>query len=225
MLSEAIGSTLALGLAVALSPFPVIAIVLILAGRDGRRNGALFALGWVVGLSVVAALVVLLLGDADNPESTASAFADWLRVLAGLALIGLGVRKWVGRPRRGEEVAPPGWMASVEGMTPSRSAVLGLLLAGANPKNVVLTASAVAAIIEADVHGADLLTAVAVFVVLGSCSVLGAVLAHLVGGARAATGLDGVRQFMVANSAVIMVVVLLLMGASVLGGGLEGLGR
>lgn len=225
MLAEAIGSTLALALAVALSPFPVIGIVLILAGRDGRRNGSLFAVGWVVGLAVVAALVVLLLGDADDPDSTASAFADWLRVAAGAGLVVLGVRKWLKRPRRGEEVVPPSWMASLDGMSPVRSVMLGLLLSGANPKNVVLTASAVAAVVEADVHGADLVAAVVVFVVVGSCTVVGAVLAHLVGGAPAARFLDGVREFMVTYSDVIMVAVLLLMGASVLGGGLEGLGR
>ncbi|MFD7782037.1 hypothetical protein ACFV4Q_02875 [Streptomyces nojiriensis] len=46
-----------------------------------------------------------------------------------------------------------------------------------------------------------------------------------VGGQRATSFLDSVRQFMVANSTVITVIVLLLLGASVLGDGLSGLGR
>ncbi|WP_426593735.1 GAP family protein [Cellulomonas sp. McL0617] len=160
MLSQAIGSVLALAMAVALSPFPVIGVVLILSGTHGRRNGPLFA-----------------------------------------------------------------WMASLQDASPGRAVVLGLLLSGGNPKNAVLTAAAVTAAIETGVHGAELAAAVAVFVVLGSSTVLGAVVASLLGGPGAAATLERVRVFMVAHSAAIMVFVLLVLGASVLGGGLDGLGR
>jgi Sap, sulfolipid-1-addressing protein len=185
LLSEAIGSTLPLALAVGLSPFAVIAIVLILA----------------------------------------STFADWLRVLAGAGLIAAGARKWSGRARDGEEATVPGWMASIDGASAGRALALGLVLSGANVKNFVLTASAAAAIVEAGAHDAQLAVAVVVFVLLGSGVVLGAVLLHLTGGPRAASLLDAVRRFMVANNAVITVLVLLLLGATVLGDGLAGLGR
>ncbi|MFE6848644.1 hypothetical protein [Streptomyces sp. NPDC057686] len=48
---------------------------------------------------------------------------------------------------------------------------------------------------------------------------------HLLGGQRAASFLDGVRQFVITNSAVITTVALLLLGAGILGDGLTGLGR
>ncbi|MFF3841544.1 GAP family protein [Streptomyces sp. NPDC001930] len=225
MLVEAIGAVLPAALAVGLSPFPVVAVVLLLAGRHGRRNGLLFAAGWVAGLAVVAVLVAVVFRGADDPESTSSAVADWLRVAAGAALIVLGVRKWSLRPRDGEEADEPGWMASLGEATAGRSLTLGVLLSGANPKNFVLTASAVTEIVETDVHGADFAVAMAVYVILASCTVVGAVVAHLVGGQAARSFLDGVRRFMVTNSTVIMVVVLVLLGASILGDGLTGLGR
>ncbi|WP_392671814.1 GAP family protein [Streptomyces sp. LN785] len=90
VLIQAIGAVLPAALAVALSPFPLIGIVLILAGRHGRRNGLLFTAGWIAGLGIVATLVVVVLGGADDPESPSSAIADWGRVLAGVALIVLG---------------------------------------------------------------------------------------------------------------------------------------
>lgn len=222
---QAIGASLPAAMAVALSPFPVIGIVLILAGRHGRRSGAAFTIGWLAGLSIVAALVVSVFGGADDPDSTSSAFADWSRVVAGAALIALGIRKWLRRPRAGEEVETPSWMASLDQIAVGRALLLGVLTSGANPKNFVLTASAVTSMIEAGVHDADMVAAVAVYVLLGSFTVLGALLAHIAGGARGEALLDSVRQFMVTNSATIMVVILLLLGANVLGGGLEGLGR
>ncbi|GLV86971.1 hypothetical protein Slala03_66600 [Streptomyces lavendulae subsp. lavendulae] len=191
MLGQAMGALLPAALAVALSPFPLIAIVLILSGAHGRRNGPLFAAGWITGLAIVV----------------------------------LGVRKWWKRPRAGERTEPPRWMASLDGATAGRALLLGVLLSGANPKNLVLTTSATASVVEAGAHDVGLVAAVAVYVLIASCTVLGAVGIHLAGGERAASFLEGVRRFMVANSTVITVIVLLLLGASVLGDGLSGLGR
>ncbi|WP_328942334.1 GAP family protein [Streptomyces sp. NBC_00250] len=225
MLIQAVGAVLPAALAVALSPFPLIGIVLILAGRQGRRNGLLFTAGWVAGLGIVATLVVVVLGGADDPESPSSALADWGRVVAGAALIVLGARTWWRRPRAGSEAETPRWMASLDDISAPRALLLGALLSGANPKNLVLAASAATSIVEAGAHDGDLVVAVAVFVLVGSCTVLGAVAIHLLGGRRAASFLDGVRQFMITNSTVITVIVLLLLGAGVLGDGLTGLGR
>ncbi|MFB7781146.1 GAP family protein [Streptomyces vinaceus] len=225
MLVQAVGAMLPAALAVALSPFPLIGIVLILSGTQGRRNGLLFAAGWMAGLTIAATVVAVLLGGADAPESASSDVADWGRVLAGGALIVLGVRKWWGRPRAGEQAEPPRWMASLDDATAGRALLLGALLSGANPKNLVLTASAAASIVEAGAHDVGLAAAVALFVLIASSTVLGAVGMHLAGGRRAATFLDGVRQFMVTNSTVITVLVLVLLGASILGDGLSGLGR
>ncbi|MFF4398493.1 GAP family protein [Streptomyces sp. NPDC001480] len=137
----------------------------------------------------------------------------------------MAVRKWWKRPRACEQAKPPRWMASLDGATAGRALLLGALLAGANPKDLVLTASAATSIVEAGAHDVGRAVAVAVFVVTVSCTILGAVGIHLAGNQHAATFLDNVRQFMVTNSAVITVIVLLLLGAKVLGDGLSGLGR
>ena len=225
VLLQAIGAGLPAALAIALSPFPVIGVVLLLAGAHGRVNGPVFAAGWIVGLSVVTALVVVVFGAADDPDSTSSAIADWGRIIAGVALMVMGVRTWLGRPRPGEVSVTPPWMASLDSATAVRALVLGVLLSGANPKNFVLTAAGAASIVEAGVHGTDLVVAVVVFVFVGSCTVVGAVALRLVGGQRGESLLEAVREFMVANSAVITAVVLLILGAKVVGDGLIGLGR
>ncbi|MFH0521343.1 GAP family protein [Streptomyces sp. M41] len=115
MLVQAIGAVLPAAPAVALSPFPLIGCVLILAGRHRHRNGPLFAAGWVAGLALVATLIVVLFGGADDPHSPSSATADWGGVFAGAALIVLGVRKWYRRPRDadsdGMTDTTPRWMA------------------------------------------------------------------------------------------------------------------
>ncbi|MGW3989225.1 GAP family protein [Streptomyces sp. NPDC004830] len=225
MLGQAIGAILPAASAVALSPFPLIAVILILTGAQGRRNGVLFAAGWITGLTVLATLVATLLGGADDPGSTSSEIADWGRVLAGAALALLGAGKWWKRPDAGEQAETPPWMRTLDHVTAGRALLLGVLLSGANPKNAVLTASAATSMAEAGAHDAGLVVAVAVFVLIASCTVLGSVGIHLAGGRRAAALLDGVRRFMVANSTVITAVVLILLGFSILGDGVSGLAR
>jgi threonine/homoserine/homoserine lactone efflux protein len=224
LLVDAIGAVLPSALAVALSPFPVVAVILVLGSRHARTSGPLFALGWVVGLSVLSTVVVLVLSGAgaDDPDSAAASGVGGLQVGLGLGLLVLAARKWRTRPRPGNEVAMPGWMASVDGAGPGRALGLGLGLAAGNPKNIALTMAASASIAEIGLDGADTVTAVAAFVAVGSASVVGAVLYRLLRAERAAAGLDSVKAFMVANNAVIMMVILLAFGVKLIGDGLAG---
>ena len=113
-------------------------------------------------------------------------------------------------------------MATIDSMTPGRALGLGLALSGANPKNVALTLAASATIAHAELDGADTAVAIAVFVTLGSLSVLGAVLAYVVAPRAAERPLESVKEFMIANNATIMMVIFLIFGFKVLGDALGG---
>ena len=117
----------------------------------------------------------------------------------------------------------PAWMSSVDHFTPGRSLGLGVLLSGANPKNLALTLAAAASIAQAGLDGGGTAVAIAVFVVIGSLTVAGPVLLFLFAERAAAGPLDNIKQFMADHNAVIMMVVLLVLGAKVLGQGIGGL--
>lgn len=67
------------------------------------------------------------------------------------------------------------------------------------------------------------LFAVAVYVAIRSISVAGPVLYYLVNARQAATLLSTVKDFMSANNAFIMMIVLLVLGAKLFGEGVSGL--
>ena len=64
---------------------------------------------------------------------------------------------------------------------------------------------------------------IACFVVIGSLTVAGPVVFFLVASRRAAGPLESIKDFMAAHNAVIMMVVLLVLGAKLLGNGIAGL--
>lgn len=223
MLIDAIGDLLPLAVAVALSPIPIVAVVLVLASRRARSNGPLFAVGWIVGLALVSVVVVAVLDPGVDEVSSTSTLVDVVRVAGGLALLAMGLRQWSKRPRADDEPVTPTWTSTIDTASPGRAFVLGTALSGANPKNLILTIAAGATIAQANLSTRDAALAVTVFVAIGSISVIGAVVAFVVAPQRTAAPLSSIKDFMIRNNAVIMMVVLLVIGANVLGNGLSGL--
>lgn len=219
MLTTAIGDLLPAAVAVALSPIPIIAVILMLGTPKARTNGPAFAAGWVLGLAVVSAIV---LAFADDPDDATSSGIDWGTLLIGVLFLAMAAKQWQQRPKAGEEATMPSWMASVDHFTAGRSFVLGVALSGVNPKNLALTVAAMASIAQLGLSTGDEVAAVAVFVVLASVTVAGSVLFYLVATDRATQALAPVKTFMANNNAVIMMVILLILGAKLIGNGLAG---
>jgi threonine/homoserine/homoserine lactone efflux protein len=223
MLGEAIGDMLPTAVGVALSPVPIVAVILMLATPRGRFNGLAFAAGWVGGLVVVSVVVLLAVGGADDTDSGTSTAVDVVKLLLGLVLLLVAVRQWRGRPHQGEEPRMPGWMSALDRFTPGRSMGLAALLSGVNPKNLALTSAAAAGIAQAGLSAEGDVAAVAVFVALGSTTVAGPVLAYVLAGERVQGPLDSAKQFMSDHNAVIMAVVSLILAAKLIGAGIAGL--
>jgi hypothetical protein len=218
VLSEAIGDLLPSALAVALSPIPIVAVVIVLAGSRARTAGPAFALGWIVGLLIVSVVVVLLVGSGSDSDSDDPGL-NWLKIAIGVVFLLMAAQQWTKRPKHGEEPQAPAWMATIDTATPARAAVLGAALSGANPKNLGDPRRQ-----RVDRRGRTRLRRHRdrrrVFTVIGSITVAGSVLFYLVDAELAARSLAAVRQFMSDHNAVIMMVILLLLGAKLLGDGL-----
>jgi threonine/homoserine/homoserine lactone efflux protein len=193
-----------------------------LATPRARSNGLSFAFGWVAGLVIVSVVVLLVAGGADDPNSGSSDAVNWVKVAFGVVFVLAALKQWRSRPTHGQEPTMPKWMATVDEFTVGKSLGLGVILSAANPKNLALTLAASASIAQAGLSTGASVIAVAVFVVIASITVVGPVL-FFVFAPRVAVGpLDAIKQFMADHNAVIMFVVLLVLGAKLLGDGIGG---
>ena len=103
----------------------------------------------MLGLAVVGTLVLVVGRQRGGDERRRA--GDWvgiLEIVLGVALLGLAVRQWRGRPKAGETAPLPKWMQSLDRFTPARSLAIGAALAAINPKNLLLTVAAAAAIAQ-----------------------------------------------------------------------------
>jgi len=222
MLVQAIGDLLPSAVGVALSPVPIIAVILMLATPKARSNGLAFGLGWIAGLVIVSVIVLVAAGGADTSSGTNDA-VNWVKTALGVLFLVMAAGQWRKRPKRGAAAEMPKWMSTIDSFTTPKSLVLGAVLSGANPKNLALTLAAAASIAQAGLDTGESVTAVAVFIVIASLTVVGPVLFYVAVPATAGRPLSAIKEFMSAHNAVIMMVVLLLLGAKLLGNGISGI--
>jgi threonine/homoserine/homoserine lactone efflux protein len=223
-MGEAIGQVLAFGVVVGLSPIPIVAVVLILATPRAGANGVAFLLGWLAGLAVVGTIVLLLSSGASASEDGQPAtWVSWLKLGLGVILLLLGAKQFRGRPRGDQPGELPKWMRTIDAFAPPRALEFGVLLSAVNPKNLLMTVAAGAAIAQTGVSAGQQAIALAVFIVVGTLGVGAPLVLYLALGERSRKLLDEVKGWMAANNAVIMAVLLLVIGAKLIGDGVSGL--
>lgn len=223
-MGEAIGQTLPFGVAVALSPVPVIAIVLILGTPQASSNGLAFLLGWVFGLAAVGTIVLLATSGTDTTEDDGpAAWVSWVKLALGVLMLLIAGRSWRGRPREGEPAAMPGWMTALDTFTAPKSAGMAVLLSAVNPKNLVLTLGAAAAIVETGIPAGEEFVALAVFVLVGALGIAIPVIIYVVMGSRADELLSDLKGWLGEHGAAIMAAVCLVIGAKLIGDAISGL--
>jgi hypothetical protein len=220
-MGAAIGDILGLAAGVAVSPLPIVAMILVLATPRGRVNGSLFGIGWLAGLSILGTVVLLLAGPADpSDDGTPAAWTGWLKLVLGVLALLLAARQWRGRPAEGAAPKMPRWMAGLDKLKPGGALGLGALLSGVNPKNAGLTIAAAATIAGAGLAGGEQAVTLAVFVVIGSAGVLAPLIVYLVAGERAARTLDSWKTWSGDHNAAIMAVLFLVFGFKLVGDGI-----
>jgi len=223
-MGEAIGQVLPLAVGVALSPIPIIAVVLMLGTPRGSSNGPAFVIGWIIGLSAAGAAVLLISSGADASNQGAPAgWVSWLKIVLGLLLLAVASKQWRARPRAGAEPELPRWMRTIDRFTPGRSVAMAVALSAINPKNLLLVVGAAAAIAQAGIDGGDQAIALAVFVIIATLGPGLPVGIYLAMRERAARVLEDLKDWLAANNPVIMAVLCLIIAAKLIGDAISGL--
>ena len=223
-MGSAIGGILPLAIGVALSPIPIIAIVLMLGTPRARSNGPAFTLGWLVGLTVVGSIMLVIgSGDATQSKDAPATWSSVLLLMIGVLLLLLAARTWHKRPTPGQDVPTPKWMQTLDDFTAGKALVAGVgLSAVINPKNLLLTVAAGVTIAQAGISTGQEAIALGVFVLVGSLTILGPLGIYLTMGANA-TRILSLKMWMAAHNQAIMTVLFLVIGAKLIGDGISGL--
>jgi len=224
-MGQALGDLLPFAIGVAISPIPIIALILMLITPKAKSNGIAFAVGWVVGLCVVGfgGLAIAASGGLSTSNS-ASDTADIGKLIIGLLFLALAMKQFRSRPKPGEDAVMPKWMSTIDALTPGKALGLAAVLAAVNPKNLLLTLTAAATVAQIPgLTGTQQTSAIVVFVVIASLTVLAPLAVYLVMGAKATAVLEGWKVWLQDNNASIMCVLFLVFAVDLIGKGIAGL--
>jgi hypothetical protein len=218
--SSLLTTLIPLALVVAVSPLSIIPAVLVLQTPRPTPTGLTFLGGWVLGLTALTAAFVAssdLLGDLHKKPP---AWASWLRVGLGLALIAYGIYEWLSRHRHTET---PRWMRSFATLTPARAGITALVLVVIRVE--VLTMCALAGL---NIGGSGLGDAAkwmlaAIFVVVAASTVAIPILAYAAAGHRLDDPMTRLKDWMEKNHGALLAAVLVLIGLMVLYNGASAL--
>ncbi len=223
-MGQAIGDFLPAAVGVAISPLPIIAVVLMLVTPRGRVNGVACLVGSVVGVVTAGTILLLVANSASASDDGQPAnWVGWLKLVLGVAMLFLALKQWRDRPRDGKEAAMPAWMGELDAFSPPKAAAAGFVLSALNPKNLVLIVAGVASIAQAGLSGGEQALAFAIFTVVASIGVVTPVALSFALGDRAIPLLNRLKAWLAQNNAVIMAVVLVLIGVKLVGDAISAL--
>jgi threonine/homoserine/homoserine lactone efflux protein len=222
-MGQAIGNFLPSAVGVAISPLPIVAVVLMLVTTRGRVNGPAFVAGWCVGLGLVGAVVLAVAGGADaSTDSGPATWVDVLYLVLGLLLILVAAKQWRGRPHGEEETPTPKWMGALDGFTPVKAGGAGVVLSALNPKNLLLAVAGAAAIAQTGISAGEQVVSYVIFVLIASIGIAAPVVIYFAMGERSQHLLDELKTWLARNNAVIMAVLMLIIGVKLVGNAISG---
>jgi hypothetical protein len=216
----AIAEVLTYAVAVSISLISIIAVILMLFSAQAKVNGPAFLVGWMLALAVVSSVAYALAVQGNAATSTASDTIAWGKIVFGLLLLVLAARDWRNRPAQDAQPKMPKWMVSVDTLSPGKAVGLAVLMAGVNPKNLILTIAAAVGLAQLGVSTSEAIVALIVFVVVGSITIAGPVAYYFIGGERAKAKLASLKDWLAIHNAAVMTVLLVIFGVDLIAKGI-----
>ena len=212
---------LPLAAVIAISPVPILAVLMMLLTDRERANPLAFLAGWIFILIVL--VTAALLSGIKSVSTTPSKTVAVIFVVAAVGLIALAVHEWRRRPRKGEPHPIEPWTKFLHTVTPPRAFALGVGLVIVAVKDLLSALQAGAVIHDAALALGQQIVAVIFFVLFSSLLIIIPIAVAAAFGERSVPTLHRWRQWLERHGRLVLAclfaliaLLLLLQGLSVL---------
>jgi len=202
-----------LGVAAALSVFPILAVVLLLLSPNPIPASVGYLAGWSIGVLLLVTLFSL--GARLIPPSTTERMPSWAHVVEiaiGVLLVVGGIWRTAADRRRPEPASAPSWTKALDNVGPRRAFAFGLAM-NVRPKNLAIALAAGLAIGSASLSIVGSSLTVLIFTAVAVSTVAALVLAYVFGSHSIRPRLERFSDWLVANSSLVLSLSVVLIGA------------
>lgn len=185
---ELFATLLSLAVVVAVSPFSILPVVLlVLHSSRPKTTGLAFLIGWLVGKATVTTLFVVVPHLFTGLDGPSPRWTLWVRIGVGVLLIAGGIWRWVTRKAATKS---SNWLDALGKITPVGAGAIGLALTVVNVKILLVCATAGLAIGTAGLSVPMSVASVAYFTVIAGSTAAIPLLTYVM----AADRIEGVLQ-------------------------------
>ena len=210
---------LALGLLTSVTPWGIVAVIVLLGSKAGPRGAIAFVAGWVTSILLVGGLVIgLYRGTHSKPGESASNAMLGVQLALGVVLLALAARKWLRRGAPDPTTDEPGWLRALDRMRPIVAFGFGMFWV-----NLVFVVAAALAVAEAGLSPAAEIVAYLVYAVLATLGVAAILAVYYADQARAQARLAGMRDWLTRNNTEVVSAVIAAVGLAFIVRSLVGL--
>jgi threonine/homoserine/homoserine lactone efflux protein len=149
-------------------------------------------------------------GSSTGSDSKGSAVTGTIIAVLGVLFVVMAIKQWVGAPD--PDAGPPKFMTALDSMSAPKAAVLGLIIAVVNVKQLGIFVGGVAQIVHADVSTAQRWVALVILLVVIQIGVIGMIVVDVVARDWAGRELAALRGWLVRNNRVLGIVLGLAIG-------------
>jgi len=216
-MSEALPGLIILAIGGSVAPPLLLLTILFLGSRRPLPNAGALALGYFATCAIIGVSVIILFGGAGGAVSTVGRV---ISTTVGALLVVLGLRSLLGSPD--PDVSPPGWMESINSVSPPKAFGIGMALFPLQIKNLAIFVACLNLIIASSLGPRGSIAALGLVLLVFAVPVLALIGLCAAVPQRASTILEFLRRWMVKHVRAITVVLCFVFGAFFLVGGLWG---
>jgi hypothetical protein len=195
-------------IAFAISPVPIIELILVVFSKRSRINGIVFLLTVAVPTFVIPLLGATVVMTATDGGSGGGGAGAWVKLVFGVLLLLLALVNL----KKYHDTDAPKAFGLIDTMGPGAVFGLAIGVTLVNPKNLALLLSAGEYLREASLSAGQLVIAIAVFTVLALLPYLAVIGYQNLGGEAAAARLSSLKTGLLRNNHKIMFWVCLVIG-------------
>ncbi|MEM9326536.1 MAG: GAP family protein [Bacteroidota bacterium] len=217
---EALSPSLPIALALALSPAPILALIIILMTPQAKKNVLFYMVGWYLGIIAVA-IVVFVMPGINNGQTEGGRFLPMAQLSLAALFLGTAVWKWIHRPRKGDPIHTPKLFRHLDELGRFQSMFMGFALSGLNIKNIALIVAGALTIQFASAYGSIAVLSLLAFALVATGALLMVVAIYYLRRSQIDPVFARWKRWLIKHNNTILIVILIVFGSILLKKGLE----
>lgn len=204
-------------LGIAISPLPIVGLILILLGQNAKRNSLFYSVGWLLGNLTAFMVAIFFMGTTTGGDKEVGSLQKLIFVILGGLMILLAVKTFMKRTKAGEEPKTPKWFEKMTSLKPQAALIFGMTLSAANPKNLLLSLSAGATAGVVTQSVSEDIVAIVLFALIATSTIVIPTILFSIMGEKINKVLGDMKTWLLYNNDAITAVMLLFIGIKILG--------